>query len=64
MSGNCLCWKDKDWRINTVSNCTAQIFLDGKPSGSDEAATEAVRGDAGFGLFLGGSENAVEELVL
>lgn len=35
-----------------------------KPSGSDEAATEAVIGDAGFGLYLGSSENAVEELVL
>lgn len=56
--------KIKDWRINTVSNCTAQIFLDVKPSGSDEAATEAVRGDARFDLFLGNSENAVEELLL
>lgn len=35
-----------------------------KPSGSDEAATEAVRGDAGFDLFLGNRENVVEELVL
>lgn len=63
-SGNCLCWKDKDWRINTISNCTAHIFLYVKPSGSDEAATEAVRGDAGFDLFLGNRENVVEELVL
>lgn len=58
-SGNCLCWKDKDWRINTVSNCTAQIFLDVKPSGSDETTTEAVRGDAVFELFLGSSRNTV-----
>lgn len=36
-----------------------------KPSGSCEAATEAVRGDAGlFELVLGSSENTVEELVL
>lgn len=46
--------------MNTVSSCTAQILLVVKPSGSDEAATEAVRGDAGFGLVLDSSGNAVE----
>lgn len=35
-----------------------------KPISSNEAAVEAVRGDAGFELFLASSEDAVEELVL
>lgn len=35
-----------------------------KPIRSNETAAEAVRGDAGFELFLASSENAVEALVL